>query len=390
MEKKNKGKIVFITRNHPSDFGGGNNATRAYLEALVKLYPNRVTLFVTDNFNPNVLNYVPNEIIKVKPRFKLVAIFGVFFGKLTRFEKSVSNWLSKNKNNIDFVVFDGGIIGGTYCDIFQKNNCKCITIHHNYEVDYHKENKSIESLKGYFLFWIKFLEKKAYLNSALNLFLTQHDLIKFEFKYNSKRNSQVIGCFEFSKKTNYYDNKYNFIDNNELSIVISGSLNFHQSLDGVIWFIDKIYDRLKFEHPSIQVTITGKDPNKFLIDLCMKKGIKIIASPANIRAVIAQHKIYICPTKLGSGLKLRIMDALALGLPSVIHEKSYRGYEKIGKSEFVSMYNDESDFFSVFNNILKQIRKHKNYKEILVRNYQKEFSFNAGVKRLEFYINQLK
>ena len=61
-------KTVFITRHDPTKLGGGAFATRAYLEALNKIYPKQVVLFVADSYEDNVLSYESSKIIKVPPR----------------------------------------------------------------------------------------------------------------------------------------------------------------------------------------------------------------------------------------------------------------------------------------------------------------------------------
>ena len=382
-------KIVFITRHDPTKLGGGAFATRAYLEALNKIYPKQVVLFVADSYEDNVLSYESSKIIKVLPRTKFSAILGILIGKLTRFDTVIKSWVKDNKDTIDTVVFDGSIIGGNFINIFKKYNCKLVTIHHNYEVEYHKENKSIETIRGSFLYWIKKFEKRAYVSSNINLFLTKPDLSLFIRKYGDNNSvKEVLGCFEFNKK----ETVKKVIDSatinfNTIKLVISGSLVTYQTLDGVNWFLDTIYPKLKEKYTNIELTITGRSPSEELIEKCKSLKVNIIPSPKDIRKIIAEADMYICPTRLGGGLKLRIMDALALGLPSIIQEKSYRGYEKIGKSEYVTKFSNEVDFFPVFEELLLSVNKSSTYKEYVSNEYLKEFSFDAGVTRLKKYLN---
>jgi glycosyltransferase involved in cell wall biosynthesis len=382
-------KIVFITRHDPTKLGGGAFATRAYLEALNKIYPKQVVLFVADSYEDNVLSYESSKIIKVLPRTKFSAILGILIGKLTRFDTVIKSWVKDNKDTIDTVVFDGSIIGGNFINIFKKYNCKLVTIHHNYEVEYHKENKSIETIRGSFLYWIKKFEKRAYVSSNINLFLTKPDLSLFIRKYGDNNSvKEVLGCFEFNKK----ETVKKVIDSatinfNTIKLVISGSLVTYQTLDGVNWFLDTIYPKLKEKYTNIELTITGRSPSEELIEKCKSLKVNIIPSPKDIRKIIAEADMYICPTRLGGGLKLRIMDALALGLPSIIQEKSYRGYEKIGKSEYVTKFSNEVDFFPVFEELLLSVNNNSSCKEYISNEYLKEFSFDDGFTRLKKYLN---
>lgn len=385
-------KIIFITRHDPTKIGGGSFATRAYLEAFNKQYPNIVSLFVADSYENGVLTYESAEIIKTKPRSTVNAILGLLLGKLTRFNKVIYNWLKNYKGPIDMVIFDGSIISGTYINLFKKRECKLVTIHHNFEIEYHRENRSIETIRGNFFFWIKKFEKKAYLNSDINLFLTQPDVKLFnKFYGRTKAVNKVIGCFEYPTNKNKLLNleqvpKNNNIDN-KIHIVISGSLVTHQTVDGVEWFLNDIYPTLKNKYPGIYLTITGRSPRKALIEHCKKLDVNLVASPKNIRKIIEKGTIYCCPTRLGGGLKLRIMDALALGLPCIVHQKSYRGYETIGASNWVTTFTNKNDFLPKFESLLYEVKNNKDVKKLLIQKYNDEFSFEAGVERLSKIIN---
>ena len=383
-------KIVFITRHNPTSIGGGSYATRAYLEALNKIYPKQVVLFVADSYEDNILSYESAEIIKVPSRNKIIAILGIFLGKSTRFDSAIKSWLNVNKDMLDTVVFDGSIIGGSFINIFKKLNCRLVTIHHNHEVEFHKENKSTDSIKGWFLYWIKKFEKRAYQLSDINLFLTKSDLSLFKVKYGNNNSIQkIIGCFEIFKKPKVINEKTKVTDfnaNGTIKLIISGSLISYQTEDGVCWFLESIYHELKEKYKNIELTITGRSPSNDLIKKCESLKVNIIPSPKNIRKLINKADIYICPTRLGGGLKLRIMDALALGLPSIVHEKSYRGYEKIGESQFIIKFSDEFDFLNAFKKLLNTIKKSSNYKELIRNEYLKEFSFDNGVKRFKKYL----
>lgn len=382
-------KIIFITRHDPSKLGGGSFATRAYLEALNKIYFNRVTLFVCNDFDENILVYKSAEVIKVPARSNTKAILGIFTGKLTRFQVAINDWLNKNNENLGLVIFDGSIIGGTYCDVFKRCNCKTVTIHHNYEIEYHKENRSIESLKGYFFYWIKKLEKKAYLNSDLNLFLTQSDLVEFQGHYGKSKSNKVIGCFEFPNIIEEPSQYTVYKNQSNIRLIISGSLNSVQTIDGINWFVHDIYDRLIKLYPNLELTITGRSPKGELVKLCKNKGIRLIVSPINIREIINQNDIYICPIRLGGGLKLRVMDALSLGIPSIIHQKSFRGYENLVDTNLVSEFKNEDGFMEIFNKMVSVLNQETYSRDELKLAYQERFSFDSGLNRLDNYLEKV-
>lgn len=386
-----RNRALFITRHNPSANGGGNFASRAFLEAVSATFKSKVTLFVSSDFDESVLINKPDEIIKVKKRHSLNAIAGLLLGKLTRFEKSVESWLKSNDvSNFDWVFLDGGIIGGSYVRKFKDNGIKTCTIHHNFEVEYHIDNKSLETFKGRVKYWIKKLEQRAYKNSNINLFLTQDDLRKFENYYGIHPRNFELGCFEFPivnealVNNNYYPKQLINIGQGKLKAVISGSLNTVQTLSSFKWFLESIYPLIISAYPNFSLTLTGRSPSEEISALCENYNINLVSSPNDIREVISQHHLYICPIKLGGGLKLRVMDAIGIGMPCLIQSNSFRGYEVFDETGIVLKYNDENDFMEAFNILINRIVKDRsNLSNDLKYQYNLRFSFLAGCERLK-------
>lgn len=80
----------------------------------------------------------------------------------------------------------------------------------------------------------------------------------------------------------------------------------------------------------------------------------------------------------GSGVKLRVMDGLRLGLPVLCHENSANGYETIMKAGYMFTYHDVLSFESSYSKLIHTKFEKKNIYE----SYRQTFSFEAGVKRL--------
>lgn len=379
--------IVFITRHDPSQSGGGCYATRAYLEALIELYPHRVCLFAGTSFNEHKIHGYEklDKIIRVPGRSLLQFAIGLIKNSYTKFENALEMWLEKN--NPEFAILDGGIIGGSYVKRLKDCKAKVYTIHHNQEVEYNRDNKTMDTLRGHYMGWVKRLEKKAYLLSDKNFFITNADLRAFELQYGTFDGNYNLGCFEFfSEKA--VEHKVSISENldKNLKIVMSGSLEAIQSKESFYWFINTMYIKLKTKIPHTELTLTGRNPGDDLVALCEEKGVNIIPSPDDILLVLSQNHMYVCPVKLGGGLKLRIMDAMKVGLPCLIQERSLRGYEEMTKTGFVLSFKDENDFIMQFEKLMEKMKSNPSFCEIIISEYQKHFSFVSGILKLRALI----
>ena len=130
--------------------------------------------------------------------------------------------------------------------------------------------------------------------------------------------------------------------------------------------------------------VAGKSPSLELKSICSKhSNIQLIDTPPNMDIFLSKVHYYICPTMLGSGLKLRLMDGLKYGLPILTHEVSSRGYESFVEKGYIKVYNDLDSFRISLDSLMSSSYKRDDIRSL----YDDIFSFDNGVKRLRSLIN---
>ena len=368
--------ILFVTRHNPYIRSGGGLATKAFINAFSKLFCNKLDLIIADNCITDDSIQVAN-IYKASQRSSLKRFVSLFTGHLHRFTPLVNKVITENEYNI--CILDGSIIGGDLVESLNRKGIFTITIHHNYEPDYHKDNKSVESFKGHFLYHIKNNERKAYLHSKLNLFLTEFDYKKFKETYGkSQGESFVIGIFE-PEITSILKNKIKTSD--FPSIVISGAMHSTQTIIGIADFYNNYWNSTQKILNKFELTLTGRNPEGNIYQQMHKhNNVKIKPNPIDIYEIIAQNNIYCCPTCVGGGIKLRVMDGLRLGLFILVHEISARGYDAFFEYPWFQIYHDQESYINGLQKIKEQLTQHN--PQNIQEKYHAYFSFEAGVNRL--------
>jgi glycosyltransferase involved in cell wall biosynthesis len=100
-------------------------------------------------------------------------------------------------------------------------------------------------------------------------------------------------------------------------IVFFGMLGYYPNTDAVLYFWSAIWPRLRQRHPALRMIVAGSAPTTELRALAREPGIILVEQPPDIRAVAAQASVSVVPLRIGSGTRLKILDAMALGLPVV-------------------------------------------------------------------------
>lgn len=368
--------VLFITHHYLSGNSGGAFASRAYINAFAEvsdemtlLYPVKDGQNLFDGINPKIKAISVTYAI---PKWR--KLLHSITGKVHRYFDATIDFLKDKK--ADIVVFDTSIVSYRIIKGFKAKGYRTIVIHHNYQYEYFRDNtKGV--LRPITLFWCKKYEKQAVQNADINLTLTQQDVDLLANTYNNgnKTNFRVLGTFEHvvNQPKEIVVNKKN---NNRF--VITGSLSSVQTYVSLSSWIYDYYGLLKSVFLESSLTIAGKSPSQKLVNLCQQQGINIIASPPNMDDVLADADCYICPTFLGGGLKLRIMDGLKWGLPIVTHAVSARGYGAFKDAGCLFSYSNTEEFLSA----IQQLKSLSMSKHEIQALYISLFSFDAGVEKV--------
>jgi len=379
-------RVLYIADVNMFANNGGGLCNLSCYNAVCKIFPENVDLMHAEEYIP--LNYNNINIIPVPRMSNLHRGFNLIRGRIHRLNPFAIKYITKNYTKYSLCIINGGITAGDMIDKIKSLGLKTVVIHHNFETDYQIFNKTLMSFYGLMPYYIIRNEKKAFLKADINYFLTSYDKIKFYESYGLPLGlCDIIGCFETCDKQMDLNNFYS----EPKTIVISGSLNFRQTTDGIIDFFKNYYSDAINLDPNIKVLITGRNPVKAILELKNEfDNIEICINPENINSIVQRGCIYLCPISAGGGIKLRIMDGLRLGLPILTHEKSVRGYESFLNKKYFKTYKDLDTFKKSFKDLMNLIEMKKNDNFQIQQDYLDTYSFNAGVKRFEKLLNQYK
>lgn len=101
------------------------------------------------------------------------------------------------------------------------------------------------------------------------------------------------------------------------NLLFVGNLDYKPNFDGIDWFIRDILPRVRTHQPSVKATVAGSNCSATLRRLCEMDGIDLIEDPVSLKPVYACATAVIVPLRFGSGSRLKIIEAGAMGVPVV-------------------------------------------------------------------------
>ncbi len=101
------------------------------------------------------------------------------------------------------------------------------------------------------------------------------------------------------------------------SVVFSGVMDYPPNKDCVFYFANEIFPLIRERVPDAVFHVVGKNAGPEVRALAERPGVVVTGTVPDLLAYIRRMEIYVCPMRLGSGMKMKIVEALSAGLPVV-------------------------------------------------------------------------
>src|SRR5690554_1062717 len=269
------------------------------------------------------------------------------------------------KHQFDSVVMES-IYLLPYLQIFKKYGIKIILRTHNVE---HKiwsslAENSTSLLKKWYLNKLSLQLEKYELENCKEvdgiISITEDDAQFFQ-QFEPKTHTTCIPPMVVinEENTNYDLSDFYFL----------GAMDWQPNIEGINWFIkDVIPDGLI----GTEFYLGGKNLNK---KDYQHEGITNVGEVENAVDFIKEHGICVIPLHSGSGLKIKLLENMALGKPIITTSEGARGVG-VRNNEHVLIIDDADEFRELMYklNIDKDLRQRlgQNAKEFVATNYSEE------------------
>ena len=100
------------------------------------------------------------------------------------------------------------------------------------------------------------------------------------------------------------------------SLVFTGMMAYVPNHDGMRYFLDEIFPLVRREVPAAKVYIVGSRPPAALLRRA-SDGVVVTGYVEDVRPFVARASAYVVPLRMGSGTRLKILEALAMKRPVV-------------------------------------------------------------------------
>jgi polysaccharide biosynthesis protein PslH len=111
-----------------------------------------------------------------------------------------------------------------------------------------------------------------------------------------------------------------------LGILFVGLFSYRPNIEVARMLAQRVLPRVRLKHPDATLTLAGRDPRREVLALA-SESVRVTGTVPNIATLFDEHAAFANPMRFGAGSSLKILEALATGMPLVGSSFSVRGFE---------------------------------------------------------------
>lgn len=249
------------------------------------------------------------------------------------------------RGNYDLVQFEGLYLM-PYADTVRNHSKATIALRaHNIEHEIWERNSGKQKhviKKLYLKILSKRLEKfeHKYVNAYDFLIpITSRDARKFDEMGNNRPNYVCPFGFDFNV-TSQSD-----LQEVTRDIFYIGSLDWLPNQDGLIWFIENVWDKISESHPEIRFFVAGRNAPYGLTRFFSEHHVSYMGEVDDASRFMENKAIMVVPLFAGSGMRVKIIEAMAAGKVVITTSVGAEGID-LKRGEHLIVADNEKDFLA--------------------------------------------
>ncbi|MFM2376880.1 MAG: hypothetical protein RLZZ165_1977, partial [Bacteroidota bacterium] len=135
-----------------------------------------------------------------------------------------------------------------------------------------------------------------------------------------------------------------------LNVGFLGSLEWLPNVQGLIWFLEQVWPRLREIIPGLVLQVAGKNPPRHLQDLRVE-GMVFHGMVADAAAFMEGCHFFIVPLLSGGGMRIKVVEAMAMGRSVVSTRIGAEGI-RLNEGEEITLADTAEEWVHAFRSLV--------------------------------------
>jgi GT2 family glycosyltransferase/glycosyltransferase involved in cell wall biosynthesis len=141
--------------------------------------------------------------------------------------------------------------------------------------------------------------------------------------------------------TSRYD--YRNCGREPLTMLFVGSFRHDPNRIAMDWFVNEVMPQILARQPSAKLIVAGSDPPPAHAYSDCSGALQMLGYVDDVRDVLSRYAVFVCPILSGSGVRVKLLEAFAAGIPVVSTRVGAEGLAR-DDGEFCALADDPAGF----------------------------------------------
>lgn len=197
-----------------------------------------------------------------------------------------------------------------------------------------------------------------------------------------------VPCFPVPLPVDFSNDKLPVGEDPAPTILIVGSCTWAANLDQARWYLEEILPRLRQRVPTAKTLMIGASPPLEVSRFHGKDGVEVLGFVEDLEEIYRRAWVLAVPLRIGSGIRVKIVNAMVRGLPVV---STLAGADGLGlePGKHFWLANEPEVFAEVLEEIFKNSRLRNQVAENAHEFASEHFSYESVSKSFAGFLHDL-
>ena len=164
-------------------------------------------------------------------------------------------------------------------------------------------------------------------------------------------------------------------------LVFTGKMDYRPNIDAIEWFCASILPGLLRRHPALKLLIVGRNPHPRIQALAENNHVDITGWVEAVQPYLQAATLFVLPMRMGSGTRLKILEAMASGCTVVSTSLGASGLHDSVR-EAIEIANDADSFARSISSLLGDEHRRRAMSERAREQVQAHYDWSALMHHL--------
>src|SRR5262249_8021475 len=125
------------------------------------------------------------------------------------------------------------------------------------------------------------------------------------------------------------------LDLGSAALLFTGTMNYRTNVDAVMWFTEHVLGEIRKAVPEARLFVVGNKPHERLDSVRQRTDVEVTGYVQDVLPFLRSAAVYVAPLRMGSGTRLKLLQAMAAGCAIVSTTVGAQGLDVTSGQEMI-------------------------------------------------------